>query len=391
MMEKKKEVWKILLIIGGFISYNVGAGFASGNEILQFYACWDKKGVILSLICGCLLTIWFCAVIFWLGQISAKMEINNIFQWATGKIPGKIFRLITDIMIIGCFMLMFSGAGNVLQQQFKIPLLSGAVILGIATVTVVLGGHKKIETVLGYAGIIILTYAAIFALYTLIGGKSSIENMALIPEAVSQGQILRANILALFPFSIFPRLASFNSPVLEGILYSTQCIMAGFPFYFSLGRRCTSEKQAVCAGVLSGIAFYLCITFVVVILIFNFDALINPETGSMFVFPALAALNKLWTSGGWTYSLVIFTGIFSSAVGYLWVMNERVFPQEEGTKRSKILIASLTLTGVLVGNKIPFSELINFLFPMTGAVGFIMLLLCTWKLIQILREKSISK
>lgn len=337
------------------------------------------------------MTIWFCAVIFWLGQISTKIEVENDYQWAAGKIPGKIFRLFTDIMVLGCFMLMFSGASNVLHQQFNMPFLLGAILLGIVTLLIVLGGLKKIETVLGYAGIIILAYVAVFAIYTLVGGKSSIENIALIPEAVAQGKIYQANILALFPFSLFPKLASFNTPALEGILYSTQCIIAGFPFYFTLGKGCKSEKQAVCAGVLSGIAFYLCILFVILILTFNFDALINSETGSMFVFPALAAVNKLWSAGGWTYSLLIFAGIFSSAVGYLWVLNDRVFPKEEGTKRSRILILVLTLIGVFVGNKIPFSELINLLFPVTGVVGFIMLLLCTWKLIKILSPKFNDK
>lgn len=379
-MSEKKERWKLGMILGAVISYNVGAGFASGNEILQFYACWDKKGMVTALLCGCFVTMWSLAVIFLLGHKSKEQEGisgKEVYQWSTGKIPGKIFRLVTDIMVLGCFMLMFSGAGNVLQQQFSMPFFLGGLLLAVVTLMVVLGGLKKVEVVLGYAGIAILAYVAIFAFYTLFGGKSSVEHMALIPEAVAQGKVYCANVLALFPFSIFPQLASYNTPALEGILYATECIMAGFPFFFTLGKKCGSKREAIGTGIFSGLAFYLCIVFVMIILAFNFDAVIDPNTGEMFAFPALAAVKKLWRAGGFTYSLLIFAGIFSSAIGYLWVIKERVFPQEEGTRRSHLFTILVVMVGMLVGNRLPFSQLINFLFPIVGIAGLFMVLLIT--------------
>ena len=67
----------------------------------------------------------------------------------------------------------------------------------------------------------------------------------------------------------------------------------------------------------------------------NMDALINPVTGEMYVFPAVAAVHRLWPAGSWTYSILIFTGIFSTTIGYLWVLGERVFPNQEKTKKNK--------------------------------------------------------
>ena len=90
---------------------------------------------------------------------------------------------------------------------------------------VVLGGLKSVELVLGYAGMAILLYITIFAVYTLVGGKSDASNVAMIPELVEQGRIWQANVFALYPFSLIPELEAMNSPVLEGILYFMYCIL----------------------------------------------------------------------------------------------------------------------------------------------------------------------
>lgn len=381
MMQKKEKLKISLMTAGAFISYNVGAGFASGNEILQFFACWDFVGVIKSLLCGCLTTILFCVVIFKLGDLSQTANVDNAYVWIAGPVFGRLFRLFTDIMVISCFMLMFSGASNVLNQQFMIPDFIGALILGILTLCVSLGGLKRVESVLGYAGIIILVYITIFSVYTLIGTNVDIQNVNLIPTAVEKGIILRANIFQQIP--ILQKLSKYNSPEIEGILYATQCIIAGFPFYLELGKSKDNEEKSTFKSVLSAITFYLCISFVVVILIFNFQSIIDPITGKMYAFPTLAAINYLWHKGSFTYSILIFIGIFSTTVGYLWVISDRFFPKGEKTKKNNIFIVSMVLIGMILGKYIPFSKLINFLFPMIGIIGLFMLCICCAKLLHL--------
>lgn len=384
----KKELYTALITTGAFISYNVGAGFASGNELLQFFGAWNETGIITSIISGFILLLWICSVLYLIGKQSPAKAATENFTWIAGPIAGNFFRLCTDIMVFGCFMLMFSGSSNLLNQQFGLPNIVGAIILGVVTLAVVLGGLKAIENVLGYAGIAILCYVAVFVLVTLFGGKSSHDNLALIPTAVENGQILRANVFSYFPFSLMPSLADLNNPVLDGILYSAQMVIAGGPFFIMLGKRASTTKQTIHAAILSSVAYYFCITCVIVMIAFNFDAVVNPATGQMYAFPALAVVNKLWGAGGWTYSLLIFTGIFSTAIGYLWVMSDRVFPNQENTKKNKIFVTIMTLIGIFVGDKVPFSTLINVMFPLIGAVGVIMLIVCTVRLVQLNKSQE---
>lgn len=69
--------------------------------------------------------------------------------------------------------------------------------------------------------------------------------------------------------------------------------MVGFPFYITLGKRSKTEKDALVSGIIAALLYYICIVFVIIILAMNMDALINPVTGEMYVFPAVAAVHRL--------------------------------------------------------------------------------------------------
>lgn len=42
-MKEKINVKGMFLTAGALVSFNVGAGFASGNELLQFFGSWGKE------------------------------------------------------------------------------------------------------------------------------------------------------------------------------------------------------------------------------------------------------------------------------------------------------------------------------------------------------------
>lgn len=377
--------WGIaILSAGAFISYNVGAGFASGNELLQFFGLWEPKGIFLSILGGFLMLVWVCTTFFMIGQLSPAQISSQNYTWAAGNIKGKLFRCVTDICVVGNFILMYAGAGNVLQQQFGLPRIAGGFILAVTTLIVRLKGMKKLEDILGYTGMVILCYIGIFLIITFVGGKSDYNNISLIPKAVAEGKALRVNLFGNVPFSYIPGLKNKNFPVLNGILYSSQIAIAGFPFITFLGKRAQNKKEALLNGVFAGSAFYICVSFMVLMLIFNFDCIVNPKTGAMYAFPALAVINKLWHLVGWTYSLLVFTGLFSATSGYLWVLNDQLFAGQKNTKNSKIFFIAMTIAGLILGNKISFSGLINIMFPLEGVVGVLLTVVCTKKVVYYL-------
>ena len=386
-MEKKSISWgTMILTAGAFISYTVGSGFASGNEVLQFYGSWGFPGVILAMLGGIVMATIYCVCLFWVGRQTELKNPSEAYFYFGGRSLGWFFQIFVYVFIIGCYMLMFSGAGNVLYQQFGIPKWTGAVILGVVSLVVILGGLKTVENVLGCAGIVILGYALIFAVVSAISPVSGLDQAASVTVAAENGQIWRANFFGMFPLSLIPGLSSLNGPVVEGALYATCCLVSGFPFYFTLGKRSSTGKEAALSGCVTAIAFYACVGLTLIIMLANGNSLINAATGKMFEFPLLAAVNALWPSGSWTYALIIFIGIFTTTTGYLWVVNDLFFPGNDNlTGKGKILIIALLLIGIALGGIVPFSALINVMFPLSGLVGLIIAVSVVIKVIKIRR------
>ncbi len=374
-IDRNKLSWtNIFMTAGAFISYTVGSGFASGNEVLQFYGSWGAEGTALAIFCGVITAAIYCVSFYLLGRQSTLVKPTEVYLFLGGRTLGWIYQIFVYVFILSCFMLMFSGAANVLYQEFGVAKWLGAVLLGSVSLLIVLKGLKTVEKVLGWAGIILLGYTLVFATVSVLNPQCSIGEASFIKEAVATGQIWQANLFALFPFSLFPGLTAMNGPVVEGTLYPAVCLVSGSPFYFTLGKRAASNKEAIVSGIVTAVSFFTCVCFSLLIMLMNGSKLIDFGTGKMYEIPLLAAVDFLWPAGSWTYSLIIFIGIFTTTTGYLWVINDLLFPgHDEGlTAKGRLLVLILTIIGIFFGGLIPFSVLINLMFPICGIVGLMM-------------------
>lgn len=371
-MGSKVSIRQVLIIAGAFVSFTIGSGFASGNEVLQFFGSWGFPDSLWSVIGAAVITAIYCIGLYKAGQYVQFEKTNECYNYFGGKYLGWFFRAYVFVNVTCVFMTMFAGAGSLLNQHFGCSKWVGIILIAIISAVIVVGGFKTVENVLGYAGIVIIAYTLVFGVISLFSPTSSFDQAALADEMVADGQIWQANLLALFPLSEIPGLADMNNALLEGVLYGAICIVSGFPFMIALGKRTKNNVEATTAGIITSIAFYACVAFVLVILLTNFNSLINPQTGVMFDFPTLAAVDALWPSGSWTYVVIIFIGIFTTISGYLWVLCDMFFPGQERTVRTNVFTIVIILVGMLLGSVIPFSAIVNFIWPISGFVGLIM-------------------
>lgn len=370
--ENSISIKTVFITAGAFISYTIGAGFASGNEVLQFFGSWGFPESFLAIIGAVIVTLTYCVCLYRTGQSVSFEKTSDAYSFFGGKVLGSFFQIFVFVFILGCFMLMFSGAGSLLNQFLGIPQWIGAVALGVVTGVIVLGGLETVENVLGSAGLVILAYVMLFGIVALFHPAASIEQSVRATEAVAEGKIWQANLFELPPLGWIPNLEDFNSPFITGILYGALCVVSGFPFYLTLGRQMKGAKEATISGVVTAVSFYICVGCSLLIMLTNFNSLTNPATGEMQPFPVLAGVDAMWPAGSWTYVIIIFVGIFTTAAGYLWVLTDWFFPGQEKTKNTQRFILIMLIVGVSLGGVIPFSKLINFMFPLTGVAGVIM-------------------
>ena len=376
-MKKKDNAVSFLTamtITGAVISYRIGAGFASGNECIQIFGSWGKD--VGWAVLGATLVLLAGAVgVYLLSYQHSFKGSEEAYLAVGGKKFGKFIQIFTGIMLLLNLFTMFAGAGSLLNQQFGLPNWVGSVLVGIVAFISLLGGLKSLEKVLGSLGVIILIYVAIFGVITLLTTTPNMENIYGAQRAVEAGEIMQVNLFALPPFSWVPGLAEHNNAFINGVVYGAEANFCSFPFLIMLAKRCRNKKEAVTCAIVGDAGFMFCVCVSLVVLMFNFDCIMNPTTFEMNPFPTLAAVTKLWPAASWTYALLCFAGVFTTVSGYLFAVDEIVFKENITSKSSKIFQIVLIAVGILLGGVLPFSKMINVLLPVRGVVGFLLVIL----------------
>jgi uncharacterized membrane protein YkvI len=124
----------------------VGAGFASGQEIIKFFTYYGKdgfKGIIIA-----------CTLFFLLGYIILKNAIKvqagslrDILIPMSGERLMNIFELFAHLFLACSYYIMLSGCAATLKQGFGIPYIPAVIFLGFTTILWLKGGLKGLAQV----------------------------------------------------------------------------------------------------------------------------------------------------------------------------------------------------------------------------------------------------
>jgi uncharacterized membrane protein YkvI len=129
---------KISLQIGAvFIGTVVGAGFATGQEIMQFFTCFGHIGMITIVLSGLLFYIIAAAVMKTACNYGTYNYKDFIYRIA-GRRTGFIYdALITGFLFIGT-SIMFAGSGALFRENLNLPAAWGILLMAALTLLVIL-------------------------------------------------------------------------------------------------------------------------------------------------------------------------------------------------------------------------------------------------------------
>ena len=125
-------------ITGAYVAYMMGSGFSTGQEILQYFACYGMAGLFSILLCMGLLI--FAAVSFIrAGYREQFKKPEDVYVYYCGKRLGRAYHYFTTVSIYLCFIVMVAAAGAAVEQHFGISRIAGALAIGaLACATVML-------------------------------------------------------------------------------------------------------------------------------------------------------------------------------------------------------------------------------------------------------------
>ncbi|MFD0711562.1 hypothetical protein [Paenibacillus sp. GCM10027626] len=124
MNKKTVKIGQIAVIYMGTV---VGAGFASGQSIMQFftlYGAFGGAGILLTT----LLFMWFGTRLMVLSHRIKAFSYQDLNNYLFGKFFGKVANILTFFILLGVTAVMLSGTGSIFAEQLGLPYQLGIVI-----------------------------------------------------------------------------------------------------------------------------------------------------------------------------------------------------------------------------------------------------------------------
>ncbi len=353
MEKKKSSMGSVLTVAGTYIAFAIGSGFATGQEVLQYFTVFGAgafAGLLIYFIGGALMDTEFITI----GQKEQFERKNGVYRYYCGKYVGTFYDYFTNLFVYMSYVVMCSGAGAALNQHYGLPSWVGVVLLAAAAGLTVTLGLEKIAAIIGKIGPALIIITILICIPNIFNGASSIsQGMDLAPKL----DFIKA--ADSWWLSVFNYLGF-------GILW----MVSFLPAY---GKTLNSTKQAA-AGQVLGVALFTVTALIVVLAMFSNMASME---GSQI--PILTLASNLSPAFGSIFAIIILLGIYSSAVPLLYGPATRFV--DEKTAKGKTVMVILALVGAAIALLLPFNELLNIIYTVNGYVGIIFILLVILKVI----------
>lgn len=352
--------WKTVFKLGGaYAAFHIGAGFASGQETMQYFGSFGSPWCFLIPAFIFVWTICYCISNYRTGATVHFDNPNDVFVYYNGPVLGRILDIVVNVCLALTSLVMFAGAGATVHQYAGLPTWVGSLLMGLVAGVVVLLGLEKMTNVLGGCGVIIIAVMAVVGVYGFITSDVSIvEGGKNIQQYVNDGIFLQATAFGT------------HNPILTSISFGGLGLALIMTYTTAMGKQCKNMKTCVASAVASAFFYVLGIILVCWTMLEHLDYIAELKAKV----PMLAAVSEILPWMSLPYCIITLVGVFTTIAGYLWICGRRVGP--DGTWRMRIAVIVVDIVGITVGAMIPLDKLVNFLFSLSGYAGIVMFATC---------------
>lgn len=321
-----------------FVGIIVGAGFASGQEILQYFTSFGMLGIITALIA----TVLFAYLGMNLTLLGSRMQTTShkeVVYGISGKIVGRIVDYIIILTLFGVGVVMIAGAGSLFSQQFGLPAVFGSTLMAILVIiTIMLNVHKVIAIIGSITPFLVLMVIGL-AVYSLLTMDGSFANL----DPIAREQK--------------PAVANW---FLSAINYVSFNIAVGASMSIVMGGTEKDEKIAARGGLIGGLVLGIMIILSHLAIFSQVDVVGNAQM------PMLQIANDISPALGIFMSIILFGMIFNTAVGMIFAFSARFYTF--GTAKFRIFVI---ITGVVsfILSFMGFKNLVSMFYPVVGYLG----------------------
>ncbi|MEF9839941.1 MAG: hypothetical protein RR791_03195 [Lachnospiraceae bacterium] len=357
----KVRIGKVLTFAGAVVAFTIGSGFATGQEILQYFTAYGYKCVLVvaTFLCIFLYTNYNFAK----AGDTAKFERGSqVFTYFCGDKVGRLFDYFAVLFCYMSFIVMVAGASATMHQQYGLPLIVGGAILTVAAGITVVGGLSAMVDVLGKVGPVIIILCIAIGAITLFRDYGQVAEGA---RLIASGEV--------------EVMAASNHWFFSGCSYGGFCLLWFAGFMAELGSKNKFKELTRGMFLATGVV-------TVAILLIGFALIANIEAVSMAQIPNLILAKKIVPGLSAVFSIVIMLGIYTTAVPLLWTASSR-FTKENSTS-FKVLTVILAVVGFVISLTVPFDKLVNVIYVLNGYVGVLLIIFMIIKNILLKKQKK---
>ncbi len=338
---KNSYIKTIFLLSGAIIAFHIGSGFASGQEIMQFFTSYGISQSIWGLFISFLLFSSTAFFVFYRFNQYKNTQVKDCYNILCTKYAAMIFSKAVPVLLFFIYTVMLAGTGEAIKDFFNIPSYVGRIVMGVAVLFTVAKGLNKVVDIISQLGFLIIILVFILGVFGFMNNPAGV--------LCDYTSVLSATKKATPNF------------ILSAILYSGFSVVTGTVFFSGLATKIKDTKQSIFIALVGNGGF------IITALVLNLALLANlPQLVGMQI-PALYLTRLIGEKLSFLFIAILFAGAYSTSVPMLWSI---IFGLETSDKRKwyTLFCVMLTLVSIVLGN-LPFDVLLGAIYPCIGTIG----------------------
>ena len=319
-----------------YVGIVVGAGFSTGQEVMQFftpYGLWSYIGVLISgLILG-----FIGRQVAKIGTAFKAKNHESTLQYLFGEKFSKILDYILVFFLFGIAVTMIAGSGSTFQESFGIPTWLGALIMTVVIYLTLLLDFNKIVSALGIVTPFLIIMVVLIAVYYLFAGSVPISEVNSTVEKTS-----------IFWGAV------------RGLMYGGLAFAVGFSTVVAIGGDASKRKVSGAGAMFGGVVYTILLALINFALQSEYPKIKNAEI------PTLTLANDINPWIGLVLTIIMLVVMYNTILGLCYSFAARF--TETYSKKYHVFIVIMMIAAFIL-SFVGFADLINFLYNIMGVVG----------------------
>lgn len=329
----------MLKIAAIYLGTVLGAGFASGQELVLFFARFGKRGFVGCFVAGCLFCLLGALVLSKSYTLTEKTH-RQYLQTVFAPRGASFLAYATELFLCVGFCIMLSGSGAFFKERFNLPNAIGIITTALICLIVFKNGVNGLSAV----NLILTPIMIIGTLYICLYSIMTENAAAWLPQIHPHGLFL--------PYALF--YVGYNLLTATAVLVPAASLA-------------DSAKTAVWGGILGGVSLS------VMALLCCLTLGLHSELWNTSL-PLLLLSKNVGRLAYYTYSAVVYMAMLTTAVSTGFSVTEWLIAKGMTKKKAAYIVclAAVPLSFV------EFSVLVQRCYVLFGVLGICLIAGIVW-------------